>query len=169
MAGSFHMRRDLMAIGVLVVGAIIGGFLSVRPPALTSDADLRKRFNERREAFDSLATLAIADTQLVGLGAGAIYVRDSTAQNRRLSEQEVLASGRSGFRRLLQRAGLPALSRERDGGAIWFVVESHDGSRKGYVHSRKPLQPVLSTLDAANQNGYVEIGPGWFLFLQAAD
>src|SRR5215467_2419465 len=102
MAGSFHMRRDLMAIGVLVVGAIIGGFLSVRPPALTSDADLRKRFNERREAFDSLATLAIADTQLVGLGAGAIYVRDSTAQNRRLSEQEVLASGRSGFRRLLQ-------------------------------------------------------------------
>src|SRR5215471_18155803 len=169
MAGSFHVRRDLVALGVLVVGAIIGGFLSVRSPAMTSDADLRKRFNERRAAFDSLATLAVADTQLVGLGPSVIYVNGSATQNRRLTEQEERASGRSMLRPLLRRAGVPALSREHDGEAIWFVVESHEGSRKGYVYSLKPQQPVLSSLDDARQNGYVVLAPGWFLFLQPAD
>jgi len=169
MAGAFHLRRDLVAIGVLVVGAIIGGFLSVRPPAMTSDAELRRRFIEHRAAFDSLATLAVADTQLVGLGPNAVFVKDAATQNRRLTESDEHASGRSIYRPLLRRAGLPALSRERDGGAIWFVGESHDGSRKGYVYSRKPLQPIIDSLDAANQNGYVALARGWFLFLQSAE
>jgi len=169
MAGSFHVRRDLVAIGVLVVGTIIGGLLSTRSPAMTSDAELRKRFSERRGAFDSLATLAVADTQLVGLGPSMVFVKDSATQNRRLTEQELRASGRSMFRALLQRAGLPSLSREGNGEAIWFVVESHDGSRKGYVYSLKPQQPVLNSLDGARQNGFVLLAPGWFLFLQPAD
>jgi len=139
MAGSFHLRRDLMAIGLLVLGAIIGGFLSVRAPALPSDADLRKRFDEHRAAFDSLATRAIAGTPLAGL------------------------------RPQLQRLGVSSLSRERGGEAIWFVVETRSGSRKGYVYSREPRQPVLSSLDAANQNGYVALAPRWFLFLQSSD
>jgi len=169
MAGSSHVRRDLVAVGVLVVGTIVGGLLSTRSPAMTSDAELRKRFSERREAFDSLATLAVADTQLVGLGPNTVFVKDSATQNRRLTEPEVRASGRSRLGPLLQRAGLPSLSRERDGGAIWFVVESHDGSRKGYVYSLRPQQPVLSSLDGARQNGFVALAPGWFLFLQPAD
>jgi len=169
MAGSSHVRRDLVAVGVLVVGTIVGGLLSTRSPAMTSDAELRKRFSERREAFDSLAMLAAADTQLVGLGPTTVFVKDSATQNRRLTEQEVRSSGRSMLGPLLQRTGLPSLSRERDGEAIWFVVESHDGSRKGYVYSLKPQQPVLSSLDSARQNGFVALAPGWFLFLQPAD
>src|SRR5262249_15476466 len=98
-----------------------------------------------------------------------VFVKASATQNRRLTDQEVQASGRSVFLLLLQRIGLPSLSRERNGDAIWFVVESRNGSRKGYVYSRKPQQPVLGSLDAANQNGYVTLAPGWFLFLQSAD
>ena len=139
MAGSFHVRRDLMAVGLLAVGAIIGGFLSVRPPAMPSDADLRTRFDGRRAAFDSLATLADADSSLALV------------------------------RPLLERLGVSRVSRERNGRAVWFVVETRDGSRKGYVYSREPRQPVLSSLDAANQNGYVALAPRWFLFLQSAD
>ena len=146
MAGSFHLRRDLMAIGLLVLGAIIGGFLSVRAPALPSDADLRKRFDEHRAAFDSLATRAIAGTPLAEADSSLAQVRPR-----------------------LERLGVSRVSRERNGRAVWFVVETRDGSRKGYVYSLEPLQPLLSSLDAANQNGFVALAPRWFLFLQSAD
>ena len=138
MAGSFHVRRDLMAIGALVVGTIIAGVLS-RSHAMTSDAALRKRFSEHRASFDSLATMALADSQSVGVGP------------------------------VLRRAGVRSVSRERNGEAIWLVVESRDGTRKGYVYSRKPREPVLATLDDAPQYGYVALAPGWFLFLQPAN
>jgi hypothetical protein len=160
-----HVRRDLIGIGVLVLGTILAGVLSSGSHA-TSDATLRKRFSEHREAFDSLATMAIADTQLVGLGPTAVFVRDTPTRSRALTEPEVSASGRARFRALLQLAGLPALSRERNGEAIWFVVRTHDGTRKGYVHSRAPREPVLGSLDDSPQYGYVALAPGWFLFLQ---
>ena len=162
------MRRYLAAIGACIVGTIIAGVLSSGSHA-TSDAALRKRFGEHRAAFDSLATMAVADTQLVGLGPNTVFVRDTATQNRRLTDEEVRASGRSRLVALLQRIGLPGLSRERDGGAIWFVVVTHDGTRKGYVYSREPREPALGSLDDAPQYGYVALAPGWFLFLQPAD
>ena len=159
----FHVRRDLIGIGVLILGTIIAGVLTSNPHA-TTDAALRKRFSEHREAFDSLATMAIADSQLVGLGPTGVFVNDTPT--RALTEQEVSASGRARFRPLLQRAGVPALSRERNGEAIWFVVVTKDGTRKGYVYSRGPREPVLAALDDSPQYGYVALAPGWFLFLQ---
>lgn len=169
MPTSFHVRRDLVLIGALVVAAIVGGFLSGRPHAMTSDAALRTRFSEHQASFDSLATMAVADTLLVGLGPNIVFVKGTPTQNRRLTDQEVRASGRSKLCSLLQRTGLPALSRERDGEAIWFVVESHDGSRKGYVYSHTPRKPLLDSLDDARQYGYVALAPGWFVFLQSSD
>jgi hypothetical protein len=70
---------------------------------------------------------------------------------------------------LLQSAGLSALSRDRNGGAIWFVVASRDGARKGYVYSRDPREPLLGSLDDSPQYGYEALAPGWFLFLQPAN
>lgn len=169
MGRSFHVRRDVAAIGVFVVAAIVGGMWYTRSPSMTSDADLRKRFVERRALFDSLAMMAVADTQLVGLGPSMVFVKSTATQNHRLTEQEERATGRSGLRPLLQRTGLPALSRGRDGGAIWFVVESNNDIRKGYVYSRKPVVPILGSLDGARQYGYVALAPGWFIFLQSAD
>ena len=164
MADSFHVRRDLLAIGLLLVGILSVGW---RP--VNTDAALRKRFSEHRDALDSLATMAMADTQLVGFGPSVMFVKDTPTYNRRLTDPEIRASGRSRFQPLLRRAGLPALSRQRDGDAIWFVVESHDGSRKGYMYSRTPKEPVLGSLDAAGGYGYVALAPRWFLFLQPAD
>jgi hypothetical protein len=165
MAGSFHVRRDLLAIGALIVGTIIAGVMS-RSHAMPADADLRNRFNEHRASFDSLATMALADSQLVGLGPTTIFVRDTPTQSRALTEPEVLASGRARFLPLLRDAGLPALSRERSGDAIWFVVETRDGTRKGYVYSPKSREPILGSLDDSPQYGYAALAPGWFLFLQ---
>jgi len=169
MAASSHVLRYLVAIGACIVGTIIAGVLSSRSHATTSDAALRQRFSAHRAAFDSLATMAVADTQLVGLTPNTMFVRDTPTRNRRLTDEEVRTSGRSRLGLLLQRAGLPALSRERDGEAIWFVVVTRDGTRKGYVYSRTPREPVLGSLDDAPQYGYVALAPGWFLFLQPAD
>src|SRR5215467_4730706 len=114
MADSFHVRRDLLAIGLLIVGTIIAGFMSVGSHAMPTDAALRQRFSEHRDAFDSLATMAMADTQLVGLGPAVMFVKDTPTYNRRLTDPEIMASGRSRFQPLLRRTGLPALSRQRD-------------------------------------------------------
>jgi len=168
MGALLNARRYLVAIGACIVGTIIAGLLSSGSHA-TSDAALRKRFSGHRAAFDSLATMALADTQLVGLQPDMVFVRDTATQNRRLTDEEVRTSGRSTLGSLLQRTGLPALSRERNGGAIWFVVISHDGTRKVYVYSRERREPVLDSLDGSPQYGYVALAPGWFLFLQPAD
>ena len=168
MGAPSDVRRYVVAIGACIVGTIIAGVLSSGSHA-TSDAALRKRFSEHRAAFDSLATMAVADSQLVGLQPNLVFVRETATQNRRLTDEEVRTSGRSRLGSLLQRAGLPALSRERNGGAIWFVVVSRDGTRKGYVYSLTPREPVLGSLDDAPQYGYVALAPRWFLFLQPAD
>src|SRR5215471_2547095 len=130
MAGSFHVRRDLMAIAALAIGTIVAGVMS-QSHAMPSDADLRKRFLEHRASFDSLATLVLADSQFVGVGP------------------------------VLKHAGVRSFARERNGEAIWLVVESRDGTRKGYVYSRKPREPIVGTLDDSPQYGYVVLAPGW--------
>jgi hypothetical protein len=168
MGASFNVRWYLVAIAACIVGTIIAGALSSGSHA-TSDAALRRRFSDHRAEFDSLAMMAVADTQLVGIEPNMVFVRDTATQSRRLTDEEVRTSGRSRLGSLLQRTGLPALARERNGGAIWFVVVSHDGTRKGYVYSRAPREPVLGSLDGAPQYGYMALAPGWFLFLQPAD
>jgi hypothetical protein len=76
--------------------------------------------------FDALATMALADTHFVGAGHDwmllrfDVFVHHTPQADRMLTDVEVRATGRSNHRRLLDRAGVPAISRARDGGAIWF-------------------------------------------------
>ena len=144
---------------------------------LPSDAKLERLFREHRAELDRLAAMAIDDTQLVGAGSYGVYVRDTSRFNRRLTEEELHSTGRIELLRLLDRAGLPAVSRPRDGVALWFVVVANAGGRrKGIVYSELPLEPIVSSLDSLQrlrsstwQSAYVPLTPRWFLFLQPRD
>jgi hypothetical protein len=150
---------------------------------LPSDAQLQRLFQEHRAELDRLAAMALADTQLVGAGhdwmlmSFGVYVLDTPRFNRRLSDDEVRSSRRIELRRLLDRAGLPSVSRSGKGDAVWFVVMSHaGGARKGIVYSERPLKPAVSSLDSlervrspSGQAGYVTLAPRWSLFLEPTD
>jgi hypothetical protein len=164
--------------GVVAFAAWLGWNL-FRP--LPSDASFRSRFQAHRSDFDSLATMALADTLLVGAGHDwmlmplAVFVRGDAHFNNRLTDGEVSASGRTGLRRLIDRAGVPSVARGDD--AVRFVVMSHHGSaRKGLVYSLRamtPLRPSLDGLDRANAGyvatGYVPLAPRWFILLEPSD
>ena len=181
------MRRKSL-VGPLLALASVGGVIAFavwlwwnlfRP--LPSDASLSSRFHAHRSDFDSLATMALADTQLVGAGHDwmlmrfTVFVHDNARFNRMLTDGEVRATGRAGLRRLIDRAGVPSISRGAD--AVWFVVMSNHGrARKGLVYSERapgPLRPSLDGLERTKAGyvmpGYVPLAPRWFLFLEPAD
>lgn len=169
-----------MAGMLLLIGG--AGPLQNLSRPLPSDASLRVRFREHRREFDALARMALADTQLAGAGHDPllrqfnVFVHDTPQHDRMLTGDEVRATGRSEIRRLLERAGLPALSRSREGDAVWFVVMSRAEARKGIVYSKKPMTPLRKSLDGLERAGagyvtagYVRLAPEWFLFLIPSD
>ena len=105
-----------------------------------------------------------------------VFVHDTPRFDRLLTDAEARASGRLEFRRLLDRVGLPSLSRSVEGKAIWFVAGSSGGARKGLVYSETPLGPTRSSLDRIERvsrtyirSGYVPLAPRWFMFLEPRD
>lgn len=146
-----------------------------------SDASLTRKFREHRQDFDALAKLALADTAFVGAGHDpwlrrfTVYVRDTPHSNRRLTDDEARASGRGQYRRLLDRAGVPAISRGHDGISVRFVVSSKGEARKGILYSELPLEPVGESLDGVSGpivsrwHGYVVLAPRWYLFHEPRD
>ena len=169
----------LLGIGAAALVALGGWWWWSFSRPLPSDAALIARFHEHQPELDRLAAMAIADTGLVGIGYDpstnrrSVYVIDTPLFNRRLTLGEERASGRSELRRLLERAGLPALSRARDGKTVRFVVASRWRVRKGFVYSEKPPAPQRSSLDGIDKvsadsmpTAYVALAPKWFLFLE---
>ncbi len=174
--------RALVAIGGIMLLVVVGWLWWNRFRPLPSDALLRRRFHDHRGELDRLAAMARADSQLVGAGHDwmlmrfSVFVRDTPRFNRMLTDEEARATGRLELRRLLDRVGMPSISRSAEGNAIWFVVMSHGGARKGIVFSEKPLAPTRSSLDGLEQvrsayvtPGYVPLAPRWFLFLEPSD
>lgn len=175
------MRRlVVIAIGVLLAYFVLVGawwaWNLTRP--LPSDAVLKARFREHRDEFDSLAVAALADTQFVGAAHDwmtlqfEVYVRDTPSNDRMLSPSEVFATGRSKYRRLLDRAGIPAVSRR--GGEALFVVGSRDAARKGILYSTKARAPMCATLDGLEKArsidaAFVALAPHWYLFIEPHD
>ena len=174
-------------VGVLVAMVLLGVVIpgswlwwhGFRP--LPSDASLKSRFSAHRSDFDSLAAMALADTQLVRaahdpmLMRFTVFVHDNERFDRMLPETEVQATGRAGLRRLIDRAGVPSLSRTGD--EVRFVVRSNWGKgRKGYIYSPRELKPLRQSLDelgrtsaGLGESGYVPLAPRWFLFLEPTD
>lgn len=157
-------------LSTLAVGAFLWSGLS---GSLPSDAELRKRFQDHRAEFDSLATMALADTLLVGAGAWpltSVFIRGTGAYNRRLTDEEVVSTGRSAYRRLLARAGVPAISRSRKGDAVTFVVQTSQRQRKGICYSKDPPPySQVASLDRVADYGYVVLAPRWYLFVELRD
>lgn len=167
--------------GVLLFAA--GAWMGCTPARpLPPDASLGARFREHRKEFDALAAMALADTHLVGAGHDpllmrfTVFVRDTPHANRMLTDEGVRATGRSEYRGLLDRAGIPSIARSREGHSVRFVVMSRGGARKGIIYSEDTLDPLRTSLDgeeppgAANQGpGYVPLAPRWFLFLEPSD
>jgi hypothetical protein len=178
------LRKSLVGLLLASVGGVIAFAVWLwwnlfRP--LPSDASLSSRFLAHRSDFDSLATMALADTQLVGAGHDwmlmrfTVFVHDNARFDRMLPEGEVRATGRTEYRRLIDRAGVPSVSRGRD--AVWFMAMSHHGrAMKGIVYSERALTPLRPSLDglerensASAMAGYVPLAPKWFLFLEPTD
>ena len=156
--------------------AVVGLLWWILFRPLPSDAQLQGLFRDHRAELDQLAAVALADTQLVGAWRFGVYVRDTPRFNRLLMEWEVRSSGRLELRRLLDRAGLPSISRSERGDALRFVVVSRaGGARKGIIYSERPLRPAVSSLDglerrsANGESAYVPLAPHWFLFLEPTD
>ena len=175
--------KTVVVVGLACVGIIlaVGAWLwwQFFGP-LPGDAALRARFSDHRAELDSLAAMACADSQLVGTGRSptgfSVFVRDTSAFNRRLTESELATSGRSAYGRLLGRAGLPSLSRQRDAKVVRFVVKSNQTRLKGILYSEKPVGPLVSSLDGRERaivertgSAYVALAPRWFLFLEPGD
>lgn len=172
----------LVAIAGTLLLVTVGwmGWSLSRP--LPSDAVLRSRFHDHRAELDRLAAIAQADTHLVGAGHDpwlmrfTVYVHDTPAFDRMLSDHEVRATGRAELLRLLDRAGLPSVGRSRDGGTVWFAVRSRWGVRKGIVFSERPLSPTRPSLDGLERDlasgvppAYVVLAPRWYVFLMPRD
>jgi len=147
---------------------------------LPPDQALRTRFSEHRADFDSLAIIACADSELVVVvrtpNGFSVFVRHTPTSNRRLSEMEVAASGRTAYRRLLGRAGLPRISRTADARMVWFRLKKSGAGEKGIIYSEKPLAPLVPTLDGLEHtvagqgaSAYVSLAPRWFLFLEPGE
>lgn len=170
----------LAAIGgavLLVFGVWVGRhFLGPLPP----DSTLRTQFEAHQGEFDALAAMALADSQLVGAGHDpmllrfTLFLKDSPKSNRMLTEEQVRATGRSEYRRLLDRAGLGSISRSSR--AVYFVVRTNLKARKGFLFSEQPLGPMQRSLDGLDvevdgyvHSGYVALAPHWYLFLESSD
>lgn len=179
MRGSGVVRATVF--GLALIGAAVAG-CDLRP--LPSDTALRSRFVEHRADLEALAAKALADSQLVGAGHDpvqmrfVVYVRDSPRSDRRLGQGEVNATGRFTYRTLLDRAGLGSISRQSDGGAVWFPVGGGAGSgaMKGIVYSVQEPTPLRGSLDGLERAGrgyiqaaYVSLGPHWYLYLHPKD
>lgn len=170
----------LAAIGgavLLVLGVWVGRHFFGPLPA---DSILRAQFEAHRGEFDALAAMALADSQLVGAGHDpmlsrfTVFIKDTPRFNRVLTEEEVRATGRSEYRRLLDRAGLGSISRSPS--AIWFVVRTNSKAKKGFLFSERPMAPVEPALDGLDvevngyvRSGYVALAPRWYLFLESSD
>lgn len=169
------MFRSVHGLLVLAIAVSIAGCL---PGAsrLTADAELRRRFEQHRAAFDSLAAAAVADTQLLSVSQGAtlgIYVRGTAEGDRLLTADEIRTTGRSAYGRLLDSVGLHTLSRQGWEPQVSFVMSTNRVLTKGLVYTRGGVAPQLATLDDLDRAGpfttaYVPLAPGWYLFVQPA-
>src|SRR5262249_14984002 len=164
------------AIGIAAGAWLWWRYFGPLPP----DAALRTRFSEHRAEFDSLATIACADSELVAVvrtpNGFSVFVRHTPTSNRRLREMEVAASGRIAYRRLLGRAGVPRISRAAEARVIRFRLKKNEAGEKGIVYSEKPLAPLVPTLDGLEHtvaghgaSAYVSLAPRWFLFLEPGE
>ncbi len=166
------------AVGGLMVMAIVVAIAGCGPDErrLATDAELRGQFEQHRAAFDSLVAAAVADTQLVSVYRGAtlgIYVRGTAAGDRLLTADEVQASGRSEYGRLLESVGLRKLDRQGREPHVTFVMSANRRLTKGLVHTLGSVAPQRATLDDIDGSGpvttaYVPLAPGWYLFVLPA-
>src|SRR5262245_55154637 len=157
-------RVVLLAViaAVLAFAAAVAWWTWNLTRPLPTDAALTARFREHRADFDSLAMVALADTNLVGAAHDwmsmklEVYVRDTPRNDRLLTPQDVLATGRSAYRRLLDRAEIPSAARRE--GAVWLVVGSNRSARKGFLYSEEGPTPLRSTLNGLEKGRQVDPG-----------
>lgn len=173
---SIWILLSIGALASLLAGERLWGD---RMGPIPPDAVLTERFREHASDLDTLAAAALADTALVGAAYDpillrfSVYVRHTPRADRLLSDAEVRSTGRSAYRRLLDRAGLRGLQRGHDGASVRFQVRSAGGVRKGIVYSTKPLAPVRPSLDGLEREvrrtwtpAFAALTPGWYLFLE---
>lgn len=169
------MFRAVHGLMVLAIAVAVAG-CGPAGARLAADAELRGQFEQHRAAFDSLVAAAVADTQLVSVYRGAklaIYVRGTAAGDRLLTAEEVQASGRAGYGRLLASAGLRGLSRQGQEPRVTFVMSTDRGLIKGLVCTRETVAPQRASLDDLVGTGpittaYAPLAPGWYLFVMPA-
>lgn len=162
--------RACLLLGLIVVMAT-GVSCSRR---LIPDAELHARFQSHRAVFDTLAAMAVADTELlsvshVGSSLG-VHVRGTGSGDRLLTPEEVRSSGRSEYGRLLGVLGLTNLARQA-GPSIRFPVQADRLSLKGITFTQERLAPLRESLDELDGTGtvttaYVQIAPRWYLFIE---
>lgn len=169
---SMHARLSF----VLAVLTFALGLSCARAPGFGEQ--MRARWLTHRAAFDSLAAMATADTMLVGAGRQGttldVYVRDTPANDRRLSADEVRSSGRSAYARFLHQAGVSDLSRMSGGARIAFTLRSDGQWREGLLYTNEAMEPLVQSLDSrgsaqSRAPAYERLAPGWYLFRELED
>ena len=167
-----EVHRHPMAFGVPAGAQPQGSSQELIP-----DATLVSQFRSHRGDFETLASKAVADSQLVGAGHDPllmrfdVFVRDTPQKSRMLPDEDVLRTGRSEYRKLLDRVGAPAISRLQDGSAVRFVVMTRGRVRKGFLYTTKAPTRLYKRLDGLEMGryfypGYRSLAPRWYIFVE---
>ncbi|HTM57547.1 MAG TPA: hypothetical protein VL123_03955 [Candidatus Udaeobacter sp.] len=164
-------------IGVLVAALLISGCTTLLPQhKIPRDEVLRRHFAAHRAAFEKLAAMAEADSDLISVSNRwhqvAVYARVRGSMGF-LSDDDLRATHRMQYGPLLRAAEMHYLAHSGPDQPVSFLVWA-GVVKKGILYSPSALTPVRATLDSIDENDphlpqYVELAPHWYIFLWPHD
>lgn len=130
-----------------------------------SDAALMDRFVSKRQDFDLLQQMILADTSVMHIRLGVVEYKPYSAP-------QLPAERVAKYRELMDRLRLRSISgTHREVGAVSLGVQSFlTGGGKGYVFTPKPPFPVAESLDnysppsPGSFSAYRQLGDNWYIY-----
>lgn len=174
------VESALAVAALLVCGVGLLVWSAVHP--LPSDDQMRARWHDRRDEFDSLRAMVTDDrriTEVVRSMSGVEFVNHETGMVRH-SPDAAIGMSLERWRehhRLMRDLGIKlGVARGEHGRVTLWVAERGlvvGEVRKGYVWSPEPLNPVWDSLDEAVEAraavAYRPLGDGWWLVIMRED
>jgi hypothetical protein len=163
----FPRTLDWVGIGIAAIAVVAASAVALTsaPP---SDAKMMREFNQHREEFEGLATMANEDTTMDYISFDLLETRNHVAWPRPEPEWGITRARWEEYKRLFKLTGVEdGLIRDENGNVDFQVRLGNgieDGSSKGfmYCHSSTISSPTFAPCGEHGNLGKIADGYGFF-------
>ena len=171
-------RSISAGVGVSIAVTVACGLFGSHP----SDARLERVFVQRRSDFETLASMAEQEPEVVRIARDFTWLKDNAAWPRPDSLLGLSHERWDQYRHLFLVLGLDAgvaYCGPSDAGVLLLIASAKGlmiaGSEKGYAFSRKPLECIEESLDAKPKGSvsgiptFKHLDGNWYLYFMWDD